>query len=60
MIADSMPHWLWQLLRMDTATLPTDRWTWRHFCRYGHDPAQCCSAIPESAKKPRPTPWLFR
>lgn len=38
MIADMMPGWLWRLLRMGSAILPTDRWTWRHFCRYGRSP----------------------
>jgi hypothetical protein len=40
MIADLLPKWLRRWLKIDTATLPTDRWTWRHTCRYGRDPAK--------------------
>ena len=39
MIYDLMPVWLRKLLRMETAILPTESWTWRHICRYGSNPA---------------------
>jgi hypothetical protein len=40
MIYDLMPLWLRRLLAMEHAVLPTDRWTWRHVCRYGRDPGK--------------------
>jgi hypothetical protein len=39
MLYDLMPVWLRSLLQMDKALLPADEWTWRHYCRYGSDPA---------------------
>ena len=39
MLYDIMPKWLRAALRMESAVLPTDNWTWRHTCRYGSDPA---------------------
>lgn len=56
MLYDLMPRWLRWALNMDSATLPTNEWTWRHFCRYGHQ-----IALPtEASYRLRRTPWLFR
>jgi hypothetical protein len=44
MIADLLPRWLWQLVDMGKATLPANEWTWRHFCRYGTDPARIAAS----------------
>jgi hypothetical protein len=45
MIYDLMPLWLRRLLDLDSATLPTERWTWRHVCRYGGDPGKLADDI---------------
>lgn len=47
MIYDLMPRWLRWLLRMETATLPTNKWTWRHYCRYGYNPAKLWKSVDE-------------
>jgi len=54
-IYDLMPVWLRRLLDLDSATLPTERWTWRHVCRYGRDPAKLADDI-ERAMRPGGSP----
>jgi hypothetical protein len=65
MIADLMPRWLWWLFDMDSAVLPYDGpWTWRHFCRYGHDARNILASEARYRERtgcrPRPRPWIFR
>jgi len=64
MIYDLMPVWLRRLLGLDRAVLPTERWTWRHVCRYGGDPGKLADDVARAMRPGgrwhRPASLIFR
>jgi hypothetical protein len=65
MIADLMPRLLYSFLSIGGATLPAERWTWRHTCRFGRNPAKIIrderkyrKKMERVARRWNPWPWI--
>lgn len=51
MIYDLTPKWLRKILGMNVSLDDGAGWTWRHFCRYGFNPAKTIQALEASIRK---------